>query len=824
MIKGGVKKTDKFNFKAILPELCSFIIPVFIVVFAFAGLGIYPGGKSLLLTYDLRAQLLALYGYLSNGGPGYDTLFHSMSGGLGGGFFGTAALYLSPFDFIYSFVPLKSLPDAIYFMIIIKIGLCGLFCSLFLKKNGKFVLSDLWVVILSCCYALMSYNIMYFMSPMWYDEVMFLPILALLLEKIISGKKSPAFILLMTFCIVSDYYIAYMNVIALIIYFVFRLVEEGFGFKESLKRFSTFALSGFLSAGMSMFVILPVYMDFARGKFSEGSSADGDLIKNSLLDVIMSFRSQSYSGLDYNASPNIFCGTVVLALVLIWLFYGKKNIKTRVAGLLIILFYFASFIFGPLDRAWHGFRDPVCFSVRYAFTYCFFMICFAIRGIDSLKNSRIKISKSNLGLVSGVLALFTIIELYVNGSFIVAKIGTESGYTFRDEYERYCDVAENLIPYEELYSNASYGRLVTSFNCSAFDGALYGYDGLARFTSSYNLNLHEFFRKIGIGSLYHTLSEKGITPPSAGLINARYYIYYWIDQSDHYYPIKEYKGYRLYENETALPFAYEVNSVENPKEFTEDPYNNLNVVYSELFGNGDGIDIFMPVTYEYCEPEEISLADEDNVLNTVSFTPDKTGHYFFFVEYKAEEENIDDEEDVAEHAYNDIKPVYRNYYFDGEKLGEYGNKQYSYCVDLGKLEVGESHFLSLESSNSEIGEIWLYYYNDEAYSDIYSSVNGYGIKSIDNHGIVLSGSSIDASQVLVSLPFETGYKVYVDGKEVEYASYRECLMVISVSEGTHEIRIKYVPNGLYVGLIISSFSVFVFLLFVLRRVKQNPIG
>lgn len=812
MREGVTKKIYIEKFKRIVPELCSFIIPVFVVALAFFSLDIFPGGKSMLITYDLRAQLLALYGYLSNGGPGYDTLFHSMSGGLGGGFFGTAALYLSPFDLIYKFVPVRYLPDAIYFMILIKIGLCGLFCSVFLKRNARYNLSGIWIVILSCCYALMSYNLMYFMSPMWYDEVMFLPLLALCLEKIISGKRSNAFILLMAFCIISDYYIAYMNVIALIIYFVFRLIEEKQPQKTSFKRFASFAFHGILSAGMSMFVIIPVYLDFARGKFSEGASGtEGDLIKNTLMDVLKSLRSQSYSGLDYNASPNIFCGSVVLVLVIIWLAWGKKNIASRITGFLIISFYFVSFILGPLDRAWHGFRDPVCFSVRYAFTYCFFMICFAMRGIDSLKNSKIKISKSNLGLVSGVVALFTVIELYVNGSFIVAKIGTESAYTFRNEYYRYCDVIDNLVPYEKLSDADSYGRLVTSFKCSSFDGALFGYDGLSRFSSSYNYNLHEFFRKMGIGSLYHSLSEKGITPPFAGLIDAKYYIYYWIDQSDYYSPIKEYKGYTLYENETPLPFAYEVNNVENPQKFIEDPYNNINVVYGELFGNGEAIDIFTPVEYDYCEIEDIALSDEDNTVNTVSFTPDKTGHYFFFVEYRAEEEEENVIDDVTEPSYNGIKAVYRNYYLDGEKIGEYGNKQYSYCVDLGKINAGESHILSLESSNSEIGEIWLYYYNNEAYSDIYSSVNGYSIKSINKRGIVLEGTTFKDSQLLVTLPFEAGYKVYVDGKKTEYESYRDCLMLIRVSEGTHDIDITYCTSGGTVGLIISVLSILLFL-------------
>jgi len=810
-------KTNSIIYK--YSGLISFVISAFTMLLAFWSQGIYPGGKSMVITYDLRAQLLALYGYLSGGGPGYDNLFHSMSGGLGGGFWGTAVLYLSPFDLIYSFVPVKSLPTAIWLMIIIKVGACGLCCSIFLKRNGKYILPAHLIVLLSCCYALMSYNIMYFMSPMWYDQVMLLPLLALCLEKVIAGKKSPSFVLLMAFCIISDYYIAYMCVISLVLYFAFRLTEEAYSVKECIKRFASFALHGILSAGTSMFIILPVYLDFARGKFSEGDAGDGGVfIKNSIFDVLKSFKSQSYSGLDFNASPNIFCGSVVLIFVLIWLLYTKKNIRSRIAGLLIIAFYFASFIIGPLDRAWHGFRDPVCFSVRYAFTFCFFMICFAIRGIRVLCERKTKLSEANKGLATCIICLFTLIELYINCSFIIAKVGTESGYTYSAEYYKLCDVIEKLTPYDRLADSTTYGRLVTTIKCSSYDGALFGYDGLSRFTSSYNYNLHEFFRKMGIGSLYHSLSEKGITPPFAGLIDAKYYIYYWVDQSDFYDAVKEYRGYTLYENPLALSFAYEINDLDNEllDKFVEDPYCNQNLVYSELFKNDNNSDrdIFEQVSYNAVE-SDLEPVDPDNILKSIEFTADKTGHYFLFVSYEPEEElYIQPSED----SYNNLKHVYRNYYMDGVLRGEYGNKQYSFCVDLGLLNENETHVLTLESSAAHIGDIWLYYYDSEVYKDYVASVNGFDIKKIDKKGIVLQGTVTADSKILITLPYESGYSIQIDGKDSEYDSYRDSFIVIPVEPGDHEVDIRYCPPGFKGGVIISIISLLVFFcLFLLKK-------
>ena len=182
-----------------------------------------------------------------------------------------------------------------------------------------------------------------------------------------------------------------------------------------------------------------------------------------------------------------------------------------------------------------------------------------------------------------------------------------------------------------------------------------------------------------------------------------------------------------------------------------------------------------------------------------------------------EELYIQDSED----SYNNIKHVYRNYYVDGVLAGEFGNKQYSYCIDLGTFQKGESHSLTVESSASDIGDIWLYYYDDETYKNIVSSVNGFEIKKIDSKGIKLSGFVSDDSKVLITLPYEPGYRIQVDGEDTVYTSYRDSFIVISVGSGEHEIDIRYFPPGFGIGLIISACFILLFIYFAYRRNKNG---
>ena len=784
----------------IIPHAFSFLLPVMLVLLIYFANGIYPGSSTMVVTYDLRAQLLPLYGYLSRGGPGFDSYLYSMSGALGGGFFGTLALYISPFDLIYSLIPVRFLPTAIYFMIVFKIGLCGLFMSFYLKRNPKFSINNIFTVTLSCCYALMSYNMVYSMSPMWYDAVMCLPLLSLMIEKIITGIKCPGFIPLMAFCIISDYYMAYMVVIALILYFVFRLAEEGESFKSSFQAFLSFAIHGILSGGISLFVVIPVVYDFRRGKFAEGVVTEGDFIKNSLTDVLHSFKPQSYSGLDFNASPNVFCGSLILIFSLIWFVSGKKNMRSRITGMCIIVLYFLSFIFGPLDRAWHGFKEPVGFSCRYAFTFVFFLICFASRGIWSLKEINLKISSSMIRLIYMIVILYTFVELYINGAYIIARIGTESGYTYSDEFYRYCDISDELIPYVLMSDPDTYGRLITNYKFSSYDGALFGYDGISRFSSSYNYKISRFLRKMGTSSIYHTSGEKGITPPVASLFNGKYYLSYFIDQSDFYKPIsEEINKYTLYENEYCLPLAFEYDpaSGEPDSDFSDDPFENINTVYKELSGADSEIFSRISVLETDAIYENIKNARSNK---TVDFTSEKPGHYYYYVEYIA-----DDTEEIVETYYGTSTVNIRDAYLDGYPIGNYGNNKYSYIEDLGIMYENENHSLTLFSSGSMIGDVFVYYYDEDAFKDIVSTINGCDLKKINNKSIEVDVSS--ASQnIILSLPYEDGYMIYLDGVRTEYTSYRDSYILVHISPEARILTIKYCPPGLIMGIVFSVIS------------------
>jgi hypothetical protein len=58
----------------------------------------------------------------------------------------------------------------------------------------------------------------------------------------------------------------------------------------------------------------------------------------------------------------------------------------------------------------------------------------------------------------------------------------------------------------------------------------------------------------------------------------------------------------------------------------------------------------------------------------------------------------------------------------------------------------------------------------------------------------------------LSIPYEKGWKVYVDGRKTDTFRVFDAMLGVEVSAGEHDIRLEYIPEGFVSGMIISSVS------------------
>ena len=83
--------------------------------------------------------------------------------------------------------------------------------------------------------------------------------------------------------------------------------------------------------------------------------------------------------------------------------------------------------------------------------------------------------------------------------------------------------------------------------------------------------------------------------------------------------------------------------------------------------------------------------------------------------------------------------------------------------------------------------------------------------------------SSDTGRVLyMSVPYEKGWTVYVDGKKGNLLRLFDAMCAVNLEPGTHEIEMRYSPQGFVPGAVISVLSAAgLVVLFLLERRRKS---
>ena len=214
----------------------------------------YPFGDKTILTVDLYFQYTPMLSHLREGLLSGNLSLYSFTVGMGTNMIPLAAYYLmSPFNVLLIFFPQRLLAEAILFIIMLKLSLSAATCAFSLQSIYK--RKNPLVLISSIGYALSMYSIAYAWNIMWLDVLILFPLVIAALERMLRTKKIGWYILLLSLCMIINYYIAFMVCVFLIMYLVYCLVRDGHSFLENVFAFFRFGVSSLVSVMCSLGVI-----------------------------------------------------------------------------------------------------------------------------------------------------------------------------------------------------------------------------------------------------------------------------------------------------------------------------------------------------------------------------------------------------------------------------------------------------------------------------------------------------------------------------------------------------------------------------------------
>lgn len=238
-----------------------------------------------------------------------------------------------------------------------------------------------------------------------------------------------------------------------------------------------------------------------------------------------------------------------------------------------------------------------------------------------------------------------------------------------------------------------------------------------------------------------------------------------------------------------LPIAFASGKIDTI-EFGENNFENQNLLLNQLAQTED-VEYFKPLYYS-----EDSLSDGST----------------WFYDFTAESSNP-----VYLRMFGNIG--WGTVYIRDEFIGNHFSSETNCNLYLGQFEEDEEVEVICQSDNVSCYDAQIYEMDLDAFSKAYDSLSEGGIEITKQKGSTIEGKiTVGKDQMIfTSIPYDDGFTVTVDGKEVEKTVLKmkkdgkknNVFLTIPAEEGEHTIQITYCPPGFVTGIILAAAALLV---------------
>lgn len=816
----------------------SFIIPMCFFFIVCSLNNLYPVGDYYMNIYDGYLQHTGFLEHFKHVLLGDNSLFFSLKGAMGYNFYAVFIYYLaSPLNILSIFFDNNHLHIFYTLIIYLKIGLCGLTCSILLKYfNNK----NKYIILFSSCYALMSYNILYFLNIMWLDSIIMLPLVVLGIEKLVNDNKKTLYLISLSLSIIFNFYIGYMIGIFSIIYFIYKylILDKDSKNKSIIKDF---IITTLLSVLISSVILIPVLLELLNGKaegFTQANQTDYFSFGYDFFNIFYKLTPAGFNPHDMAyGNPNLYVSLFVVVLVILFFFNRNIKLKEKIVVGSIIAFYILCLSFNLFDYAWHMFQRPIWYPNRYTFTFDLFLIIIAFKSFNNLKHIKISrfviitvftfiftiISSSIyndvydskekllfLALailliidylfvfttkfnIKKLLIIFVILELFINSYYLVKTLPHNNTITYMQLETSSLNKHIKIIKDKDK----SFYRMELNSTPNYNNGGLFHYNGINFFSSIRNGNLIKYFTNIGVivrdGC---SIKYNSFNPVINTYLGIKYFDG---DMDEDYYKRIYDKDRILYYNDLTTPFMYYSNNSVFDKKLKNKKYeNNYNIIYQSITNKKDLFD----------EEFDIDL-DKSKLKGNIIYT--KEGF-----------SNITYSKTVEENGWI-IFPDYDKYdyhrpeiYVNGKETKDFTNRKTTVFLKPGDHIQIKYNIGSRKVRVNDLKVLFVRYDALKEYSDTLNK------KKIDykvhkDNFITASVNNKKKSYISTTIPYSKGWTVKVDGKRVEIKKVFDTFIGLEVPKGNHKITFRFIPQGFIIGLLLSILGIVLSIKYIKKK-------
>ena len=544
--------------------------------------------------------------------------------------------------------------------------------------------------------------------------------------------------------------------------------------------------------------------------------------------------------------PNLYCGLFANAFAILFFFHPGIRFRDKLCCLLLLAFFNVSFIIRQLDYIWHGFHFTNMIPYRFSFLYSFVLLYMAYRAyllkedfrlwqilaagvlaIGLAACSDLRTDTMYLAYNGAFLLLYLFLLIYPHllkspvaeegegpsvrllrtaqcRSFLLIVIalemvlnlvnfGTNFAGTTLAFYPRGKEYSASMIRYmHEREWDELFFRAETTHSQTLNDGALNDYSGISTFTSSANVKVTEFMRRLGYGAknTYNRYCYEESSPVANLFLGIKYMIERsgQVEENPYFNDLHSYGDVHLLENNAYLPLGFLAENELAGMDFSGDD-NNF-TFQNALFAAATGVED--PVWYHMYGNVLTITATDAQVFDT---TP---GGY---CTYTAGESGgrINYHYDVTMDGFMciDLDLSERNdftVWLNGQELY---SESYSLpqMLSVAQVRVGDVVDVALSCDANESGsmQISAAILEETAFAKGYEVLNRSVLELTEFSTTRLAGT-IDCDRdglLYTSIPQNGNWHVYVDGQEVETVLVGEAMTAVYLDQGYHEIVMRY---------------------------------
>lgn len=825
-----------------VPYLISFFVPVVVMILIFIGKEIFPFGDRSFLRTDLYHQYAPFFQEYKDKLSNMESLFYTWDIGLGTNFIALYAYYLSsPLNWFLAVWPRQYVIEFITYGIVLRMALSSLSMTYYLNKRDD--THSIGSSFFGIFYGLSGYMAAYSWNIMWLDCLILFPLIILGLERLIKKDKCLLYCLTLALCIYSNYYISIMVCISLVLYFILQLFLVPADDYNYPKKVLNFALYSLLAGGIAAVMLIPeiaALSTTASGNFNFPDKAKSyftimDMLSRHLMNVNVEI------GLDH--WPNIYCGVAVLFFIPLYFMNKRTSTREKIAYLVLLLVFLLSFSLDVLNFIWHGFHYPNSLPCRQSFIYIFLVLTMCYIAYRDIKERSPKellfavcaavgfiiLAEKLAGEYTGVNAdsegayyvwysfylsiLFVVLYGGLSYVHVTAKHNWRGLLVFsavcailiestinmaatsvttvsRSTYVKNDETVRRLVSSAEEDEGENFFRVEKISNTTKNDGAWLDYHSASIFSSTAYADLTAIYKKFGLESSTNAYGTTGSSFASNMLLGIKYSLSFSTLEEDGLRTLYDSEietnadgttksSAYLYRNTYALPLGFVTDSL------LETNWNTTNVNPAD---NWNSLSLALGIN----DPLFVPITDiQNNDTTTVTVSTDTEGYVYLYVSKSGPNKVA-----VTSDAFSSAK--------------KFSNLSRSYFLPLDKNPAGTVFTVSNDDDDKpDRGvNVSAYMLDEDVLSRVYDILNEEPLIISHYDSTTVSGTvtSQYGGTMFLSVPYDSGWTIYVDGEETTTHAFEDAFLSFTVPAGTHEIYMKYTPNGFWNGVLISLVS------------------